>query len=237
MNLRKTWAVARREFGSYFVSPTVYAVLFVYLFLTGYYSMNRIVAQQQADLNISLYLFILVFIVPMLTMRLIASERREGTIEMIFTSPIRASEFVVGKFLGVLSVYGVILLLSLFYPLYLLWVGEPDPFMFGAQYLGLVLIGGMYLAVGLFCSSLTENHIVAAISTFFLLIFMLAISILKSMVPRYLGTAVDAFDLSARMQNFQEGLVHLTDVTYFLSLIAVFLYLTIQYLNARSWEQ
>lgn len=237
MNLRKTWAVARREFGSYFVSPTVYAVLFVYLFLTGYYSMNRILSQQQADLNISLFLFLLIFIVPLLTMRLIAPERREGTIEMIFTSPVRAHEFVLGKYTAILGVYGIVLLISLFYPFALLYIGDPDPFMFGAQYLGLVLIGGMFLAVGLFCSALTDNQIVAAITAFFLLLLMLALSILESMVSPAVQPYVAAFDLSDRIRNFQQGLVRLSDVTYLLSMIAGFLFLSVQYLNSRSWEQ
>lgn len=237
MNPRKIWAVARREFGDYFVSPTVYAVLFVYLFLTGYYSMNRIIAQQQADINITLYLFLLIFIVPLLTMGLISSERRDGTIEMIFTSPIRASEFVLGKFLAVLGVYGIVLLISLFYPVFLVYAGEPDPFMIGAQYVGMVVIGGMFLSVGLFCSALTENNIVAAISTFFLLLFLLAISILKSMVSTRAGVVIDAFDISSRIQNFQEGLIHLSDVTFFVSMVIGFLFFATQYLNSRSWEQ
>jgi len=237
MNPRKIWAVARREFGDFFVSPTVYAVLFAYLFLTGYYSMNRILTQQQADLNISLYLFLLIFIVPLLTMGLISSERREGTIEMIFTSPVRSSEFVLGKYLGVLGVYGVILLISLFYPLFLVYVGDPDPFMFGAQYLGLVLVGGMFLAVGLFCSALTENNIVAAISTFFLLLVLLAVTIFKRLVSTDWGPVVEAFNLSAKMQNFQEGLIKADDLVFLLSMIVGFLYLTMLYLNSRSWEQ
>lgn len=236
MNPRKIWAVARREFGDFFVSPTVYAVLFVYLFLTGYYSMNRILTQQQADLDISLYLFLLIFIVPLLTMGLISSERRKGTIEMVFTSPVRSSEFVLGKYLGVLGVYGVILLISLFYPAFLLYAGDPDPFMIGAQYLGMVLIGGTYLAVGLFCSALSEKNIVAAISTFFVLLILLAVSILKSMVSTDWGSVIDALDLSLIMQNFQEGLIRAGDLTFLLSLVVGFLYATMLYLNSRSWE-
>ncbi|MFB6355716.1 MAG: ABC transporter permease [bacterium] len=235
MSPLKIWAVARREFSSYFVSPTIYALMVVYLFLIGYFMSDRIFSGQ-ADLNISLFSFLLFFIVPLLTMRLVSPEYERGTIELIFTSPVTAVDYVLGKFLAALSVYGVILIFTLHFPLFLMYVGNPDVFVFGAQYLGLALVGSFFLSVGLFCSTLTENQIVAAVSSFFLLLFLWALGILKGLLPTSAGPAIEAISIVNPIGNFQDGLLKLQDVVYFLSLTIGFLFASIQYLNTRSWE-
>ena len=237
MDLRKVWAIAVREFGSFFVSPMVYGFLTGYIVLLGYFNLNMLVRRQRAEFNLALILFVFLLFTPLLTMRLISSERSTGTIEFIFTSPVRASEFVLGKYLAVLGVYGISLVFTLEFPAFLVAVGDPDLQVLATQYFGLTLVGAAFLAVGLFCSCLTENQIVAAVASFSLLILLWVLTILKGMVPVYLNPVVEAFTVSSRIQNFQSGILKLTDLLFFGSLIVSFLYASILYLNTRSWRQ
>ncbi|MFB6357369.1 MAG: ABC transporter permease [bacterium] len=237
MNLRTVWGVAVREFGNYFVSPIAYGFLTIYLFLTGYFTSGLIVGSQRAELSLYLMLFMLLFMTPLLTMRLISDEHRQGTIEFVFTSPITGVEFVLGKFLAVLSIYGIALIFTLEFPLFLTIIGDPDLFVLGTQYLGLMLVGSSFLAVGLFFSCLTENQLIAAGSTFCVLLLLWVMSALKGMVPSSYGYIVEAFNVVKRIKNFQKGIVAGQDVTFFLGSIVVFLSASVQYLNTRSWRQ
>ncbi|MFB6347112.1 MAG: ABC transporter permease subunit [bacterium] len=237
MDLRKVWAIAVREFGSFFVSPIVYGFLSAFLFLLGYFTVGMIVTAQKAELSLSLILFVFLIFAPLLTMRLISSERSTGTIEFIFTSPIRSSEFVLGKYFAVLGVFGVSVIFTLEFPVFLIWIGDPDLQVLMTQYLGLVLVGATFLAVGVFCSAVTENQIVAAVASFVVLLLLWVIAVLKGMVPSQLEPIVSAFDLAQRIQHFQNGLLKLTDVVFFLSIIITFLYASILYLNSRSWRK
>lgn len=237
MDLRKTWAVAVREFGSFFVSPVVYGFLSAFLFLLGYFTVGMVVNAQRAELSLTLILFVFLIFAPLLTMRLISNERSTGTIEFIFTSPVRSSEFILGKYLAVLGVYGVAVLFTLEFPVFLMVVGDPDVMVLLTQYLGLILVGATFLAVGLFCSALTENQIVAAVASFVILILFWILSVLKGMVPPSYEPIVEAFNLASRIRNFQNGLLKLTDVVFFLSIILTSLYASMLYLNTRSWRE
>lgn len=237
MDLRKVWAVARREFASYFVSPIVYAFLAVFLFLSGYFNVGTIVRSQQAELNIYVILFIFMFLVPLLTMRLITREYTGRTLEVIFTSPVRSSEFVLGKYLAVLAVYGIALLFLMEFPLFVMAVGDPDWMILMTQFLGLWLVGGSFLALGLFCSCLTENQLIAAVSTFCVLLMLWVFSLLEGMLPAFLEPAVGALDLAPRLGNFQQGVLVLSDVVFFLSGTLLFLYTAVLYLNTRTWSR
>lgn len=237
MSPSKVWAIAVREFRNFFVSPVVYAVLTVYLFLTGYFTCATVVNTNQAEFSLHLMVFLFLFLAPLLTMRLIALERSRGTVELVFTSPLSSADFVLGKFLAVLGVYGIALLLTLEFPIFLFVVASPDLWIIATQYLGLVLIGAVFLAIGLFCSALTENQVVAAVCSFCLLLFLWVLGMLEQMVPGPARAIVGKFDLLARLRNFQSGLVGLEDVMFFLALVVFFLYSTMLYLNARSWQQ
>lgn len=237
MSPRKTWSIAVREFGSFFVSPVVYGFLTGFLFLLGYFTVGMIVNQQRAELSLTLILFVFLIFAPLLTMRLITRERATGTIEFIFTSPVRSSEFILGKYLAVLGVYGIALLFSLEFPVFLVSVGDPDLQILATQYFGLVLVGGTFLAVGLFCSCLTENQIIAAVSSFCILLLLWVLSVLRGMVPATYQPAIDALNFVRRIRHFQNGILKLTDLVFFCSLIVVFLYASILYLNSRGWRQ
>lgn len=237
MDPRKVWAVALREFGSYFTSPIVYGFLAVFLLLTGYFNAGTIARSGRAELNLYVILFVFMFLVPLLTMGLITREYTGGTLEVIFTSPVRSSEFVLGKYLAVLAVYGVALLFLLEFPLFLMAVGDPDWMILLTQFLGLWLAGGSFLALGLFCSCLTENQIIAAVSTFCVLLLLWVLSLLEGMLPPSMGPVVNSLDLAPRLENFQQGVVVLSDAVFFLSGTVLFLYAAMLYLNTRTWSR
>jgi len=236
LDLRKVWAVAVREFGNYFVSPIVYGFLTVFLLLSGYFNVTIIVRSGRAEVGVYIVLFIFMFLVPLLTMRLVSSEYVRGTLEVIFTSPVRSSEFVLGKFLAVLGVYGLALLFLMEFPLFLMSVGDPDWFIILTQFTGLWLAGGSFLALGLFCSCLTENQVIAAVSTFCVLLVLWVFSLLEGILPGSLSPVVNALDLAPRLENFQQGVLVLSDVVFFLSGTLLFLYASMLYLNTRTWS-
>ncbi|MFB6345124.1 MAG: ABC transporter permease [bacterium] len=237
MNLRKIWGIASREFASFFVSPIVYGFLSAFLFLLGYFTVGMVVNAQRAELSLTLILFVFLIFAPLLTMRLIANERSTGTIEFVFTSPVRASEFILGKYLAVLGVFGSSVLFTVEFPAFLIWIGDPDLQILMTQYLGLILVGASFLSIGLLCSCLTENQIVAAVFCFVLLLLLWTMSVLKGMIPSGYTALVEAFDLQNRIQNFQNGLLKFNDVWFFLSVIVTSLYSSILYLNSRSWRE
>ncbi len=190
MGPRKIWAIAVREFGNFFVSPIVYGFLTGFLFLLGYFNVTMIVQQQKAEFSLSLILFVFLIFSPLLTMRLISNERSTGTIEFILTSPVRSVDLVLGKYLAVLGVYSIALLFTLEFPAFLVSIGDPDLQVLATQYFGLILVGAAFLAVGLFCSCLTENQIVAAVATFSILLLLWVSSLLEGMVPTWMNPIV-----------------------------------------------
>src|SRR5918912_272449 len=161
--------IARRELGALFVSPIAYVVAAAFLALSGYLFSILLITSSQATMtslfqNVS---FILLFVAPLLTMRLLADEQKQGTLELLLTAPVRDWEVVLGKFLAALALFGTILLCTLYYPL-LIWRfgGNPDPGPILTGYLGMLLLAGAMFAIGTLASSLTENQIVAAVLAF-----------------------------------------------------------------------
>ena len=153
--MRTALTIARRELSAYFASPIAYLVAAAFLVISGYLFSLILVSNQQATLeglffNINL---IMLFVAPLLTMRLLADEQRSGTIELLLTAPVRDWEVVLGKFLAALALFGTILLCTLYYPL-MLWRfgGKPDPGPMITGYLGLLLLAGAMLAIGTLAS-------------------------------------------------------------------------------------
>ena len=182
-------------------------------------------------------MLILVFVLPMLTMRLLSEEFRNGTIETLMTTPITETEVVVGKFLGVLGVYGVLLLTMLIYPIILSMYGPLDLTLLICNYLGLILLGALYISVGLFFSACTKHQIIAVILSFALLAMMtFASQELAQFVPAgWLRVALQHVSVSSHFYDFVRGMLDLNHVVFFLSTTALFLYLTVKRLEMRRW--
>jgi ABC-2 type transport system permease protein len=242
----ETLLIARKDLRNYFSSPLAYIVMAFFLLLMGwmffnllsYYVMSQsnfspLTMGQKPNLNDSLIrpLFgnmnvVLLFIAPAITMRLLAEERRDHTIELLVTAPIRSWQIVLGKFLAGLGMMLVMVGTTLVYPLIMEAVCHPDWGVVLASYFGLVLLCATYSAIGLFWSSCTENQVVAAILTFGTALFFWLISWAAHRAGPIWSDVLDYFSLIGHFSNFGLGILETTDIIYYLSFTGFALFLT-----------
>lgn len=254
--MRSVWVIFKRELAQYFVSPIAYLVAFAILLLISL-SFNsdleqRVLNAQRPNGTIALtaFAFFMIFFSPLLTMRLLAEEAREGTLELMFTLPVRDSEIVLGKFLGAWAYYTVILVLTMVYPLIIMMLttfsdallhSEMDIGPVITGYLGIWLFGGATLAVGLFFSALTENQIIAgflSMATLFILwLGDLAGLLPSSIISTELARALRVISLQAHYStSFVIGVIRMEDVVFYMGIMAVMLYATMLTLESRRWR-
>jgi ABC-2 type transport system permease protein len=243
--MRNVFAIAKREVKSYLVSPIAYLVTAAFLLLCGlYFGITLLLMAEYGDAptvrpTIDFAVIIFVFAAPLLTMRLLAQERRMGTLELILTSPVKEWELVLGKFCAGLAFYLIMIVPTLLYPLVLELFGNPDwgPVLSG--YMGLVLFGAVLLSVGVLASALTQSQIVAAVlgiaGNFFLYFFLGWFVYIPGTGSRA-GNVLRLLDLQGHLQTFLSGALDTRDIVYCLSLTAFFLFLTTRVLEARRWR-
>jgi len=235
--MRRIWAVCRKELLSYFSSPVAYIVSAVFLLIAGYFFTMVVSYTREAHLR---FLFqnmaiIILFIVPMITMRLFAEERKLGTFELLMTSPIRLVELVAGKFLGAMALISIILVVTLQYPLFLIAFGNPDLGPLVTGYLGFFLLCMAFAAVGIFASSLTDSQIVAGAVSLCILLGFWIIGWAGDFLTGPLADFVRGLSLIDRLDNFVKGVIDTGDVAYYLSITGGFLFLTVRALDWRRW--
>jgi ABC-2 type transport system permease protein len=236
--VRNTATVALKEFKSYLTSPMFYVVGGIFLALTGYFFAYGASAYAQTSIKDFLGAgnILLLLLAGVMTMRLIAEERKMGTLELLLTSPLRDSEVVVGKFLGGLGSLVVLLVLTLYYPILLKIFGDPDVGPFVTGYIGLFLLGAAALAVGLFASSLTSNQVVAVVVSWAILFALWYGGNLADFLPQKLGTTVGYFSFSFYAPDFANGVIDTRGIVYFLSVIVLFLFLSVRSLENSRWS-
>ena len=236
--MRNVWAVATRELRSYFLSPLAYVVIALFLALSGYLFALILANGRQASLsglvqNVSvLYLFI----VPAISMRLLAEEQRTGTVELLLTNPVQEWEIVAGKFLSSIMLILVMLGLTLLFPLFLFVFGNPDRGPIITGYVGVLLQAAAFLSVGLWASSLTQNQIVAAIVSFALLLILWLSDNLGQFLGGTIGTIVSYTSVINHFQSFPQGVIASQDVVYYLTLIGAGLVLSTLSLQSRRYR-
>ncbi len=251
------WAVFKKEMRLYFTSPVAYVVFTFFLLIVGYffysifafYNLTSIQAAMNPafarDLNVTDAIMrplfsntgiILLFVMPMLTMRLFAEEKRSGTIELLLTFPVRDGEVLLGKFAAALALFLMLLAFTALYPAI---VGYFTPVEWGpllSGYLGLVLLGGAFLAVGVLVSSLTENQIVAGFATFGILLGFWIIGWSADLAGGNWRGLFQYLSILEHLDNFGKGVIETKDVVYYLSLIALALFLTLRALESKRWR-
>ncbi|HEV8643822.1 MAG TPA: ABC transporter permease subunit [Methylomirabilota bacterium] len=253
----KVWPIFKKEMRLYFTSPIAYVVFAIFLLVGGYFfysifafftmaSMQAAMNPQMGrDLNttdsvlrplFSNITVILLLLMPMVTMRLFAEERRSGTIELLLTYPVRDGAVLVGKYLAGLVLYVLMLVGTLLYPAMLAWFSRIDWGPLFTGYLGLILLGAAFLAVGLFASSLTENQIVASIVTFGVLLLFWVIGWSADYVGGPWGRVLTHLSLIEHYDSFAKGLLDTKDIIYYLSFTTLALFLTLRSLEARRWK-
>lgn len=237
--MNSTLIVAKREFRSNFDSPIGYVVIGLSLlgvgafFFRDYWTINRATLGPLFTWLPWAFTF---FVIPAVTMRLFSEEKRTGTIELLITMPVRDREVVIGKYLATLALIGVLLALTLTYPLLIGRLGNLDGWPVAAGYLGMMLHASAGIAIGLFFSSVTENQIIAFMITSVVLLALFAVDYLGAAVGGIFGDIFAFISFQRRLAPFGRGLIDLRHVVYFLSITAFFLMLTTRQLESRKWK-
>ena len=257
--MRNALAIAGKDLRSYFTSPIAYVVLTGYLLLAGWFFFNLLANFNQLlmaymslsspevleTLNLNEWVMapllhnlavVLVILVPMLTMRSFAEEKKSGTYELLMTSPITVSEIVAGKFVGGFAFILLMVALTGLYPLILIWFGDPEIGVIFSGLLGLLLLGSTFVAIGLFTSSLTDNQIIAAVSSLVLLLLLYIIAWPAQSAGETLGPLLRYLSLTEHFNGLVKGVVDTRDIVYFLSAIALALFLTLRSVESMRWR-
>ncbi len=236
--MRNTWLIARRELASYFTSPIAYAVTAVFLLIVGYLFALILYYSREATLRylIDNVTILILLIGPALTMRLVAEERKSGTIELLLTSPVRDGEIIAGKFIAALALWALMLALTFVYPLLLRAFGNPDPGPIVAGYLGLFLAGGAILSLGVLASTVTSNQVIAALVAFGLSLILWLTDAAQGLVTGRLGELLSYLSMSTHFNDFPKGIIDTRDVAFFLALILAALFVATRLLEARRWQ-
>lgn len=231
--------IFKKEFSIYFNSPIAYIFITVFLVVSTWFYMTRFFLMAQADMRMyfSMLPWVFLFFVPAVTMRLWAEERKSGTIEVLLTLPFRDWEIVAGKYLAALAFLVLTVILSFPIPLTLVYLGSPDIGPIIGGYIGAFLLGGAYLAIGLFVSSFSDNQIIAfiiAVVVSFIL-FILGEPFILQSAPDGLKPVFAYLGLGSHFQNIGKGVIDTRDIIYYFSMIFIFMYATIRQLGSRLW--
>ena len=257
--MRNALTIAGRELRSFFVSPIAYVVLTGFLLIGGWFFFNLLARfnfllqiytamrnpqfSEQMNLNdmviaplLQNLSVVLVIIMPMITMRTFAEEKRLGTYELLMTSPLSIGEIVAGKFLSTFVFVLIMIGLTGVYPLILLLYGNPETGMIASGYLGLLLLATSFAAVGLLTSSFTENQIIAAVSCFAVLLLFYIISWPAETAGGTFGSILKYLSLTEHFSEMVKGVIDTKDLVYFVSVIALSLFLTLRSVESVRWR-
>jgi ABC-2 type transport system permease protein len=249
-------AIAQKELKAYFASPIAYVVIGLFALVFGffYYIGVGFFIQQSAQmmglqggptqnvneqvirpmfLNASV---ILLFVLPMITMRTYSEEKRSGTIELLLTSPLTDLQIIMGKFLGAMALYAAMLAVTLVHIGVLFALGNPEWKPVATSYLGLLLMGGSFIAIGLLISSFTKNQIVAVMATFAVVLLGWIINWASSMASPTGREVLDYMGITNHLEDFTRGVIDTKHLVYYVSLITFALFLTARSVDSERWR-
>lgn len=254
----KFMALYKKELNIFFSMPIAYAVITVFLALSGYffsaianyYAQISLRAMSQSsrgmmDLSMIEGIFrpyfqnmvvVLILMIPLITMRLFAEEKREGTSELLFTYPVSDMSIVTAKFASAITIFGAMMAGSFTSFLIFRTASSFELLPVLAGYLGLLMIGSAFIMLGIFISSLTESQIVAGVISFGALLFFLVIPWAAQSAGPMLGGVLKAFSAVEHFNSFARGVLDTADITYFISFFALFLFLTLRVLESKQWR-
>ncbi|MBS3819563.1 ABC transporter permease subunit [bacterium] len=255
--MKNIWAVCKKEISAYFTSPIAYVVITVFLVLVGFFFHSLILwfntqsmqmaknPQMLQKLNINQMVYsplfhnistILLLVIPLLTMRLFAEEKKIKTDELLFTSPLSINQIILGKYFASLFVLVVMLALSGILSIFTFAYGNPElpPILNG--YLGLFLMGAAFIAVGIFFSSLTENQIVAAVLTFGALLLFWILNWASQSTGGIWQSVINYLSFFQHFDDMTKGILDTSDLVYYLSFAFFGLFLTHSFIQSRRWR-
>jgi ABC-2 type transport system permease protein len=251
-------AIANKELKSYFSGPIAYIVIGLWALLYGYFfvailsyfvrqsmQMGQMGMQGPQSMNINQQLIrpllqnvliLILFLMPMVTMRSYSEEKRSGTIELMLTSPLTDFEIIVGKFLGAMGLYACMLAVTLIHVGLLFWFGKPEWKPIVTAYIGLLLMGGCFISVGLFISSLTKNQIVAGMVTFAVFLLLWIITWIGSFSGPTVDKLTQYLSIVDHYDDFGKGVLDTTHLVYYISFITFGLFLTAKSVDMERWR-
>jgi ABC-2 type transport system permease protein len=254
-SLRNISTIAGKELRGYFASPIAWIIMGLFAFIFGWFFMTYLtyfVQQSQQSqfggpqaLNVNMMLIrpllsnasvLILFILPMVTMRTYAEEKRSGTIELLLTSPLTDLEIIIGKFLGVVGLYVALLGVTLLYVAILFVYGDPEWRPVATGYLGLLLLGGCFISMGLFISSTTKNQVVAGAATFVFALLFWIINWMADSAGPTLGAILSYLSITEHFDDFGKGVIDSKHVVFYLSFIVFGLYLTLKSVDTVRWR-
>lgn len=232
--------IFKKEFRTFFISPIAYIFIMVYLVVTNFLFFQSFFLINQADMRsyFSLLPWIFLLFIPAITMRSWAEEKKVKTLELLLTWPLSDFQVVFGKFLASFSFLAITILLSISVPITVAALGSPDMGPIIGGYIGALLMGAAYLAIGLWISSFTENQIVAfilgVVITFAL--FIVGNPFVTMAAPSLLVPVLNFIGLGNHFESIERGVIDTRDILYYFSVIGFFLFLNTQTLGSRKWE-
>jgi ABC-2 type transport system permease protein len=233
------FSIFKKEFRSYFNSPTAYVLIGLFILLSSmvfYINLGQATAEFNY-LNLTYMSLFLILIIPVLTMKILADERKSGTEVLLITSPTSLTSIVVGKYLAAFSVFLIMTVITFIYPIILSAFGEPDIAQTIGGYVGFILLGAAFIAFGVFASSLTESQIIAAIVS---IVGLLIMWLLQGIAPQLGGVwskILSWFSLFSRTEDLYAGILSLKSVVYYLSFSGIFLFLAVRVIEKRRWSK
>ena len=255
--MKGLYAIFRKETANFFVSPIAYAVIAIFLLVSGFFfwanvSFMSLVSLQAANnpmiaerINLTDVVIrplvqnmsiVLLFVMPLLTMRLFSEEKKSGTIELLLTYPVTDLAILFGKFLAAALLLLVMLAGTLPFVVLLFGIGDPDPGTLLSGYLGLLLMGAAFMALGIFISSLTENQIIAAAVSFGSALLFWVLSWSSTLSGEKVGAVLRQLSILEHLESFNKGILALSDLSFFVLFIAFFLFLTLRSLETNRWR-
>jgi ABC-2 type transport system permease protein len=255
-SVRNVLAIAEKELRSYFASPIAYIIIGLFALLFGVFfnlylavfiqrsmGMSQFGGGGAANINQDMIrgvlmnaAVIILFVMPMITMRTYAEEKRSGTIELLLTSPVTDLQIILGKFFGAMGLFLAMLALTLIHTGILFLYGNPDWKPIATGYLGLILMGGCFLAVGLLISSLTKNQIVAGMVTFAVFLMLWVINWIGQFVGPTMQSVLAYLSLTEHYDDFAKGIVDTKHLIYYASFMAFGLFLTAKSVDSERWR-
>ena len=237
--MKNILTIYKKEFFGYFTTPMAYIFLVVFSITNGYFFSNTFFLIGQSDLRtlFNIIPMVYLFFIPAITMGLIAKEKNLGTMEVLSTLPIKDYELVLGKYLSSLSLIFVGLIFTDIHCITLLQFGTNiDYGALFSGYLGLLLVGAVYAAIGTFASSLFDNQVVAFIIAVFIVLMFFLFDKLLIFVPSFLAGTIQYISVDYHFSNISRGVIDSRNIIFFLSIIAFFLFMTIRIVESRKWK-
>src|SRR5215510_12898642 len=250
-------AITQKELKGYFASPIAYIVIGLYALIFGFFFYSLVLyfdrqSMQMVGLGAGAppvnvnenmirpaflnAMVVFLFVLPMITMRTYSEEKRSGTIELLLTSPLTDFQIIMGKFLGAMTVYAVMLAVTLLHIGLLFMASKPEWIPILTTYVGLLLMGGCFIAVGLFISSLTKNQIVAVMATFTVFLMLWVINWIASFMGPTTQTVLNYLSITDHLDDFTRGVIDTKHLVYYISFISFGLYLTMRSVDTERWR-